>query len=279
MDERHAYVNGRIVRVSEACVSVADRGFLYGDGLFETIRVTGGKCVRLERHLARLASGARVLGIEGLPEAGALSGAISSLLEADGMRDARVRLTVTRGVSVGPGLVGETAGPPTVVITAADLPPADPEPARVIISSIRRDELNPLSSVKSLNYLPGILALREARCAGADDAILLNARGKVAEGTVGNVFLVFGRTLVTPSLDQGVLPGIVREAVTELAPGLGLEVVQRPIDVEELARADEVFFTNAIVLARPVREVNGAPTRSGCREVCSLVRRALLDTP
>ncbi|MCX8053204.1 MAG: aminodeoxychorismate lyase [Armatimonadetes bacterium] len=257
MSDRLAYVNGRIVPLSEACIGISDRGFLYGDGLFETIRAVGGRCIRIDHHLIRLSSGARVLGIENFPDASTLKESVAYVLDANGLSDARVRLTVTRGASTGPGLMGRVSGSPTVVVTATNLPTAEPEPARVIISSIRRDERSPLSSVKSLNYLPGILALHEARRAGVDDAILLNTQGNVAGGAVANVFLVMGHTLVTPSLDQGALPGTVRQAIIELGPGRGLEVVERPVCPEELLAADEVFFTNAIQLVRPIREVDG----------------------
>ena len=276
MTKRLAYVNGRILPLEDAAVSIADRGFLYGDGLFETIRVRSGKCVRLDQHLARLRTGARVLEIEGIPDKTDLERAVAALLDANALANARVRLTISRGLSAGPGILSGTAGPPTVVITADDLPTAEPEPARAIISSIRRDELSPLSSIKSLNYLPGILAIREAQAAGADDAILLNTAGMVAEGTVGNLFLVNGSTLVTPALDQGVLPGTVRAAVIELAPGLGLEVEERAVEPDELASADEVFFTNAIQLVRPVRKLNGAALGTGTYPVCQRMRQALL---
>ncbi len=277
MSERFACVNGGIVRLAEAVVSIADRGFLYGDGLFETIRVRNGKCVRLDRHLARLAAGARVLEIEGIPDKTNLERAVAAVLDANRMQDARVRLTVTRGVSTGPGLSAGMAGPPTIVITASDLPSAEPEPARVIVSSIRRDEFSPLSSIKSLNYLPGILALREARRAGADDAILLNTAGNVAEGTVGNLFLVKDERLITPSLDQGVLPGTVRAVVIERAPGLGLQVEERAVEPEEVVRADEVFFTSAIQLVRAVRELDCGRIGEGEYPIAGRMRRALLD--
>ncbi|MGC8862748.1 MAG: aminotransferase class IV [Armatimonadota bacterium] len=277
MTERRAYVNGRIVPLSKASVNIEDRGFLYGDGVFETIRVAGGRCVRLERHLARLSSGARTLGIAGLPDAPVLAEAIASVLDANHLTDARVRLTVTRGLAAGPGISSNSAGSPTVVITAGGLPRSKPEPARVIISSISRDERSPLSSVKSLNYLPGILALNEARQAGADDAILLNTCGSVAEGTVGNIFLVKDRTLVTPSLDQGVLAGTVRTALIELASQLGLEVDERAVDPAELMKADEVFLTNAIAIVRPVRDIAGQAVGSGKWPVSEKIREAVLD--
>ncbi len=271
-----AYVNGQIVPFCEARVSIADRGLLYGDGVFETIRVVGRKCIRLDKHLARLASGAGVLGIGDLPDNRTLINAILSVIDANNLSDARVRLTVTRGVASGVGLLSEVRSAPTVAITAVDLPRDEPKPARVVVSRVaRRDERSPLSSIKSLNYLPNILALQEARRLGADDAILLNMKGSVAEATVGNLFLVIGSKLITPSLDQGVLPGTVRQAVLELAPRLGLEVVERPVECEELTQAEEVFYTNAIQLIRSVCEVDGVLVGSGECRVARALRNAL----
>ncbi|MDH7601560.1 MAG: aminotransferase class IV [Armatimonadota bacterium] len=278
MQERFAYVNGRVVPLREAQVNAADRGLLYGDGLFETIRVINRKCIRLDKHFTRLESGASILGIDGIPDNRTLADAILSVVDANNLADARVRLTITRGISSGPGLLGHCLGSPTVVITANELQHSEPQPAQVIISRLtRRDEHSPLSSVKSLNYLPNILALREAQEAGADDAILLNTQGNAAEATVGNIFLVFGSTLVTPSLDQGVLPGTVRGTVIELATSLGLEVVERAIRREELARADELFYTNAIQLVRSISAVDGRKI-GGCEyPVAQTIREALAE--
>lgn len=276
MSVRFACLNGRILPLAEARVSVVDRGLLYGDGLFETIRVVGGACIGLARHVARLHSGARTLGFPQPLCVGELAGVISLLLDANGLADARARLTLTRGVSSGPGRLAPSGGAePTMIITTDPLPKHVPEPARVVVSSIRRDEMSPLCSVKSTSYLPGILARIDAERAGADDALLLNTRGKVAEGTVANLFLVRGRTLVTPSLDQGVLPGTARAAVIELAPGLGLEAVEAEVDPGELIEADELFFTNAIQLTRQIRGINGTDL-SGGHEVAAQVREALL---
>ena len=275
MSEPLAYVNGRIVPLSQACVGVMDRGLLYGDGLFETIRVRGGKCVRLDKHLERLCSGARALGFDEAVRGIDPAGAIAALLDATGLADARVRLTVTRGESEGAGLGARIGGGPTVVITAQPLPDSPPTPARVIISSVRRDEASPLSSVKSLNYLPGVLAMNEAIAAGADDALLLNTQGNVAEGAAGNLFLVLGDRLITPGLDQGPLPGTVRAALIELAPRLGLEVIETAVRPGDLPLADELFLTNAIQLARPIVQFAGQPVGNGSRRVCEGCRSRL----
>lgn len=274
VSKRYASVCGRIVPVEEARVSILDRGMLYGDGLFETIRVRGGECVRLERHMERLRAGAEVLRFGDALDGLDFAAMIRSVLDANGLADARVRLTVTRGESAGAGRIGRSDGPPTVTITADPLTLGPPEPADVIVATIRRDESSPLSRIKSLNYLPSILARIEAEEAGADDAVLLNSRGMVSDGTVGNVFVVMGGCLIAPSLDQGPLPGTVRAAVIELAPQLGLQVIQRAVSLDELAEAGEVFFTNAIQLVRPVGSVGGRAVGVG-HAIAERVREAL----
>ncbi len=275
MSKRYASVCGRIMPAEEARVSILDRGMLYGDGLFETIRARNGICVRLERHLERLHAGADVLRFGDRLDGIDFDSMIRAVLHANGLADARVRLTVTRGESAGAGRIGMSGGlPPTIIVTADPLTLEPPEPADVIISTIRRDESSPLSRIKSLNYLPSILARIEAEEAGADDAILLNSRGMVSDGTVGNIFLVKGDSLITPSLDQGPLPGTVRAAITELAPQLGLQVTEKAVHPDELSEAGEVFFTNAIQLVRPVRSVGGRVVRVG-HAVAERVREAL----
>ena len=275
MSELLAYVNGGIVPLETAAVGVLDRGFLYGDGLFETIRVSGGRPVRLSAHLDRLRAGAGVIGLLDAVSRLDLESAIRSLLDASSLANARLRLTVTGGRCDLPGALAARPAEPTVVITAHPLATSDPKPARVTISTIRRDESNPLCRVKSLNYLPAVMARIEAESVGADEAILLNSRGSVTEGTVSNLFLVRGRRLVTPSLDQGPLPGTVRAAVIAIAPQLGLEVSERAVEVSELSQADEMFLTNAIHLARPIREFNGKPIGAAGFPITAQVLQAL----
>ena len=277
MKERFAHVNGSIVAAKDAAVGIADRGLIYGDGLYETIRVRNGKCVRFRRHIERLFNGAGILGFNDSVFNVDFGGAIGELLEANGLTDARVRVTVTRGVSTGPGKMGGAgASEPTVVITADVLPESRLEPTRVIISSLRRDERSPLTGVKTLNCLPSVVARIEAENKGADDAVFLNTDGKVAEGTSANIFLVFGDRLLTPSLDQGCLPGTVRAALLESAPELGLEAVECAIESDGLCEADEVFFTSAIKLIRPIYEVAGTSVGNGRQEACARILETLV---
>ena len=276
--ERFAYVSGAVVAFEDAAVGATDRGVTYGDGLYETIRVKGGECVRLLLHLDRLLSGVRTLEFEDTLSEVDFRGAISDVLEANHLTDARVRVTVTRGRSAGPGRMGPSGAiTPTVLITADPLIEVQPEPCPVIISSYRRDETSPLTGVKTLNCLPSVMACIEAEKQGAADAILLNTQGNVAEGTTANVFVLKGEQLTTPSPDQGCLPGTVRSAVLGLAPQLGLQAVECVIRPESLAAADEVFYTSAIRLVRPIGSVDGAIIGAG-GEVWKRIREALLRT-
>jgi branched-chain amino acid aminotransferase len=150
---------------------------------------------------------------------------------------------------------------PTVLIVATSYTPPPPETYqagfKAVVSSIRQNSQSPLSRLKSANYLNNLLARREAKAAGGDEALLLNERGSLCEGSTSNVFLVKGNSLVTPSQESGCLPGITRQAVIEIAAGLGISIVQREVQLEELMQADEAFVTNSLLELMPLREVDG----------------------
>ncbi len=275
MSKRYASVNGRIVPVDEVSISIFDRGFLYGDGVFETIRVRNSKCIRLNRHVDRLRNGLRVLGIAESFLDVDVEAAILELLEANRQTDARIRLTITRGEGQ-PGKIGASNIIPTIIVTSDDLIDSPPEPASVIVASIRRDENNPLSFIKSLNYLPSVLARIEAEHAGFDDALLLNTRGRLSDGTVGNVFLVQGEKLITPALSEGPLPGTVRAAVIEIVRELGLEVVETAVGLRDIAETEEAFYTNAIQLVRPICSILDTRLGNGKHPVSARIREALI---
>ncbi|WP_415478431.1 aminotransferase class IV [Acetobacter syzygii] len=251
------WLNGAICAQHEARISPADRGFTLGDGLFETMRAVGGQVVHLPRHMARLAAGGSVLGLT-VPTEECVEQAAKALLSVCGLEDAVLRLTVARGE--GPrGLLPPVHGQPTVLLTAV---PGEfaVSSVRVITSRlIRRDEASPLSYIKSLNYLPGILARREAEQAGAQDALLLNTQGRVAESTISNLVLATDAGLVTPPAADGALAGIARlrlleKGVVQEAPvhpaalrcarggwlvnSLSLRVVER-VDGQQMPDADE----------------------------------------
>lgn len=241
-----------LVEEAEATVSPFDRGFTLGDGLFETLRVKGGKVLRVDAHLARLASGAGVLGMP-LPSLD-LAAALAQTADTNGLRDGVLRLTLTRGT--GPRGVLPPAEPkPTLVITAAPLSPPLPAARLVIAQGTRRNDRSPLAQVKSLNYLDGILARQEAARRGADDAILLNTRDGVAETSIANLFAVIDGGLVTPPLSEGVLPGVMRAEV--IAAG----AQERLLTVNDLGWANEILLTSALGI-RSVASLEGRPLPS-----------------
>ncbi|OUJ14260.1 aminotransferase class IV [Acetobacter sp. DsW_063] len=208
------WLNGHVLTAAEARIDPADRGFLLGDGLFETIRVAGGVAPHLERHLERLAQGCAIL-MMFPPNFATLRGGVKDLIGASKLRDGSMRLTVTRGP--GPrGLEPPVRPSLTMLLTCSPATPAPfSTPARMHVSRFTRDGTSPLSQIKSLNYLPGVMARLEASAAGYDDALLPGANGAVAEGSAANVVFLSHGALTTPSLDDGALPGTSRARLLE----------------------------------------------------------------
>lgn len=260
------YINGALVPRAEARISPFDRGILYGYGLFETMRSYGGHVFSLDRHLARLIHSAGKIGIDAGLDHVALEQAIYKTLEANERPDARIRLTVLAGEGER-GLTLPTPGTLTIIIAAEKLvlPPhrAYGEGLCAVVVSTRRNSRSLLSGIKSINYLDSLVAQSEASAAGADQAILLNERGFVAECSTSNIFLVVGGKLLTPSVESGILPGVTREEVIELALNLGVAVVEEEISLAVLLRADEAFMTNSIIEIMPITAVDGKPVGSG----------------
>ncbi|NHO33465.1 aminotransferase class IV [Acetobacter fallax] len=208
------WLNGRLLPVSEARIDPSDRGFLLGDGLFETMWLVDGVVPRLERHLSRLADGCSVLMLS-CPEPGVLRGAIADLVDALRVRNGSLRLTVTRGC--GPrGVMPPGDVRPTVLLTWA--PPVSGGAARTIrlgVSRYVRDGASPLARVKSLNYLPSVMTRMEAAAAGFDDALLPGVGGVVAEASAANVVFLLDGMVVTPPVADGALPGTSRGRLLE----------------------------------------------------------------
>ncbi|MCF3948437.1 aminotransferase class IV [Acidiphilium sp. AL] len=243
------WLNGVLVPANAARIDPADRGLLLGDGLFETIRVAAGVPCHADRHIARLRAGAALLRLD-VPAEGTLCDALGAVIAAHRLVDGVLRLTVTRGP--GPrGVMPSGEQCPTVMVTAASLPSAH-GPMRVVIArGIARDAASPLCRVKSLNYLPGILARIEAEERGAVDAILLNHAGMVAESSAATVFLCRNGAWLTPYVADGALPGIRRAVLLEA--GLVREATLEP---DWLFEADALCLGNALGL-RPVSHVEG----------------------
>jgi len=263
--EEIVYLNGSLMPLSQARLSPLDYGFLYGYGLFETMRAYSGRIFRLEKHLARLSRSAKLLGIdlESIPD---LEKALYNTLQANNLSHARIRLTLSGGE--GEPLPDLVIRVPTVLIVARSYTPYPrqvyKQGFKAIVSHIRRNTQSPASAMKSLNYLDNLLARQEAKLAGADEAILLNEQGFLAEGSMSNIFLVSGNALLTPSEDSGILPGITRGVVLEeLAPSLGMKKIERKIALKELLQADEAFFTNSLIEIMPLTQVGGQNIGSG----------------
>ena len=245
------WLNGTLLPAEAARIDPADRGFTLGDGVFETIRADGGIAAQIARHLARLRLGAAVLGIEvPFPDL-VLADAVAAV--AGGV-DCAVRVTLTRG-KMARGVLPATGGVPTLLITAGAMPAAG-QPARMIVArETRRNEFSPLSRIKSLNYGDSILARREAAAKDADDALLLNTRGDLAEATAATVILSIDGKWVTPRVEDGALPGIARALLLESG-----EVNECTIAARDIGRASAAVLVNALGI-RAVAAIDGAALR------------------
>jgi len=280
--DRLIYLNGSLVRDDSAHLSAMDRGFTLGDGVFDTLSAISGKLFRLTDHLERLVGAAGTIGLKMPVEKSALAGAIAAVLESNDLASALVRVTISRGIPVERGLLPPTNPSPCLAISAMPFGGYRRElferGYRAAVSRIRRNETSPLSRIKSCNYLDSVLARMETSAQGAEEALLLNTAGNLACGASSNVFLVKDEVLVTPDLESGVLDGIVRRTVLELAAHLGLPSIQRPVRPEEVDEAQEVFVTNTAIGIVPVVALDGrAVGRESVRPVSTKLHRAFCD--
>ena len=250
------HLNGRLLPIADARIDPTDRGLTLGDGLFETLRARDGRILRLSRHLRRLRAGAVVLGLDVPCSDEDLGRHLSETLAANGLEDGVLRLTLTRGPSVR-GLAPSGPSAPTLMITASGHDGARGPVSAIIATVTRRNEHSPLARCKCLSFLDNILARREAEKLGADEALLLNTAGRLAEAAAANLFLVLGGELLTPPLADGALPGVMRADVMERLGGR-----ECPLAVEDLARASEAFLTNSLGI-RPLTAVDGVPIANG----------------
>jgi len=258
------FLNGQLVPRADPSIHASDRGFLLGDGLFETLPSRDGRPNRLEAHLARLRAGAAVLSIPLPLSPESLEQGVIDILAANGLSkgDAVLRITLTRGPGQR-GLLPPADPQPTLLITAARAGHATPEALTAIMASARRNERSPLAQIKSLNYLDNVLTRMEAAKRGADEALLMNTADRLASASSANIFLLRNRTLLTPPPSEGVLPGITRGAVLALAEALDLTAVETPLQRDDLARADEAFLTNSLIGVRPLVKVDDRPVGIG----------------
>lgn len=276
------FLNDRFVDRKEALISVFDHGFLYGDGIYETIRTYDGRFFMLQPHLARLQRSARLIGLTiPIPEA-EWPALLQEALTRNSLPDAHLRITISRGEGE-LGLDPSLCPRPTVVIMAKPVirypDHLFEEGVDLALVTVRRNLPAALSpQIKSLNFLNNILAKQEASQAGAFDALMLSAEGWLTECTTSNVFLVQQGRLCTPAVDCGILSGITREVVLTLAREQGLPVEEGRYAAEALETADEAFLTNTSMEIMPVRTVNRRPIGAGRPGPLTLRLRALFHS-
>jgi len=288
LSARHVWVDGALLPADGRHLSVFDRGFQLGDGVFETLRARGGRPTELDEHLERLRRSATGLDIE-LPADTEIQVAvgIAALLDAEGLAcpdgDASIRITVSRGAITARGLLPLGHVPPTMAIQAWPVPPPPADHLErglhLVASSVRRDPENPLASLKTTSRADYVFARLEARRAGADDALFLTIDGHLSEATSANLFLMRGTgdaagELATPSLACAILPGTTRTWLLGWAGRVGLAPVEGWLTAADLADADEAFVCSSVAGVLPVTRFEGRPIGSGVPGPWTLRARA-----
>ena len=254
------FLNDRFVREEDAKVSVFDHGFLYGDGVYETLRAYGGRIFMLSHHLARLRRSASLIGLDVPIAEPGWTPLLEEALKRNALSDAYIRITISRGegkIGLDPSLCPR----PTVVVISL---PLQPYPARLfqtgvrlVVVSVRRNLAAALSPrIKSLNFLNNILAKQEATRSGAFDGLMLNAEGHMTECTTSNIFFVKAGVLHTPSIECGILDGITREVVLSLAREHAIPIQEGSYTPDDVVGADECFLTNTTMEIMPVGDID-----------------------
>ncbi len=253
MNDELVCINGVLVRSSEAKISVFDEGLTRGYALFETMRAYNGKIFELEAHLNRLENGARKVKLE-IPLRSQLKQFISTTLEANNLENARVKLLVTRGVE------GKNAS--TVIVYASPVGIDEKIYSQGISCAVMKRVL-PNPGIKTTNYLFNFLALSEAKEKGFDDVIFIDEKKRVCEGATANIFVLKDGVLSTPPISAGILSGITRENVIQLAKRIGLKCVVKNFSSKELLEAEEVFFASSVREITPIVRIGEKTIGSG----------------
>ncbi|MFA6141858.1 MAG: aminotransferase class IV [Candidatus Omnitrophota bacterium] len=256
MKTQKVWINSRLVDARDAKVSVFDRGLLYGDGIFETMRSYAGVVFKIDKHLDRLFNSMKFLRINPPYSKAEFENGIYRMLKSNNLKNAYIRLTVTRGENKS-----------NAVIIARDF---EGYPGSIYkygitakIADTRQNEYSPIVNIKTLNFLNYIMSKEEAKRDGFDDAILINTKGYVAEAATSNVFIVKKDSLITPAISCGILPGITRAVVIEIAKRLKMKTIEKCCTVSELLNSNEVLLTNSCAEVVPVVKVGSKCIGSG----------------
>lgn len=256
------FLNDKIIKETEGHISATDRGFLYGDGLFETLRTYHKTPFCLEDHVVRLSNSSKYFDIPFHYTFQQIGQIIRQLITQNSLKDAYVRMTLSRG-STSSGLIPHHPYAPTFMIQAK---PLTPYPAAwhttglsLMTSSFRRSDTCPVSGHKTLNFLTNYLAKKEAIDRGYHDAIILNTNNHVAECAVSNVFIVEKKAVITPALKTNILPGITRKIIIGLCRESGIRISEEAFGIERVFAAEEVFVTNSLLEVMPVSKLDEKP--------------------
>ena len=249
------FLNDKLVDINKACISVKDSGFLYGAGLFETMRSHNGVVFALKDHLDRLFVSADVLSINNPYDHEYITEAISELLNANKLTDARLRLTLTNG----PMTESEEQRKSTILITAAKFRSYPPEYYKkgvmAVLCPFKQNPIDPASGRKTTSYFSRMIALNLAHQKRAAEAIWFTVDNRLAEGCISNVFLVKDSELFTPPINTPVLPGVARKTVCQLALKDSIKFIEKDLTIDDLLGADEVFLTNVIMQVMPITKI------------------------
>ena len=249
------FLNDKLIDINKACISVTDSGFLYGTGLFETMRSHNGIVFALKDHIDRLFSSADILSIEISYDREYITGAVYECLQANKLTDARLRLTLTGG----PMSASDQDRKPTLLITAVKLQPYPPEYYKkgvlVVLCPFRQNPNEPTCGHKTTSYFSRMIALKTAHQKRSAEALWFTTDNRLAEGCVSNVFLVKDSTLYTPQLKTPVLAGIARKNICLLAQKNSIKLIEKDLTIDDLLGADEIFLTNIIMQVMTVVSV------------------------
>ncbi len=258
MPKEFIFISGKIVASEDATIKVSDRGFLLGDGIFETIRAFNGIPLLFDKHWKRLRLSADFFRLPIPISKAELYEIVEELLEKNELNFGHASLRITlSGGSAPRGLLVKAPINPTFIITAFPLVPHDNSPLRVCVSPYPKNAQSPTVKHKTINYLENIVSKRFADENGFDDALLLNTDGKITELTIANVFFIKNNCVYTPPIQDGVLPGVTRETIIEECRSKGLQIEETSLGLQDLISMDEMFLTNALMHIRRVSQVDG----------------------
>lgn len=280
MKEFIVFLNGSFLPASKANISVFDRGMLYGDGLFETMRAYRGKVFALEKHLERMACSAKILKIPFMNNANKWQQIINKLLKLNNLQnhDSYIRITLTRGIDFD-GLLPKGNIKPTIIVFTKPITSNIKKMQQTGIKAITLNfskAYSKMSSIKSLNFIDNVIGSVMARNSGADEAIFTSPSGEILEGTISNIFIVKNGIVKTPPLKSGILPGITRQFVIDMAKNMGLNIEEMPVKTLDLINSDEAFITNSIIEITHLVMIDGKAIKTGRKgEITCKIQRAL----